>query len=83
MLEMVDNSLEPQEDFTGLYKVDSTAADIIVKVLKDTLLPFSLSIDRCRGYDRASSMSGRHRGPAVKIASEEPCALTAMAMHLT
>ena len=52
-LRWVVNSLEPQEDFIGLYKVDSTAADIIVKVLKNTLLRFTLIIDRCRGqcYD--------------------------------
>ena len=29
----VDKNLEPQEDFIGLCKVDSTAADVIVKVL--------------------------------------------------
>ena len=76
-LRWVDKNLEPHEDFIGLYKVDSTAADVIVKVLKDTLLRFNLSISRCCGqcYDGASSMSGRHSGTAVQIASEEPRAL--------
>ena len=73
----VDENLEPHEDFIGLYKVDSTAADVTVKVLKDTLLRFNLSIYQCRGqcYDGASSMSGRRSGMAVQIMSEEPCAL--------
>ena len=44
MRRWVDENLEPHEDFIGLYKVDSTAADVIVKVLKDTLLRFNLSI---------------------------------------
>ena len=68
-LRWVDENLEPQEDFIGLYKVDSTAADVIVKVLKDTLLRFNLSITQCRGqcYDGASSMSGRRSGTAVQI----------------
>lgn len=68
----VDKNLEPQEDFIGLCKVDSTAADAIVKVLKD-----NLSINQCHGqcYDGASSMSSRHSGTAVQITSEEPRAL--------
>ena len=76
-LRWIDTNLEPQEDFIGLYKVESTAADVIVKVLKDTLLRFNLSINRCRGqcYDGASSMSGRRSGTAVQITSEEPRAL--------
>ena len=76
-LRWIDTNLEPQEDFIGLCKVESTAADVIVKVLKDTLLRFNLSINRCRGqcYDGASSMSGRRSGTAVQITSEEPRAL--------
>ena len=67
-LRWVDKNLKQQEDFIGLYKVDSTAADVIVKVLKDTLLRFNLSINRCCGqyYDGESSMSGRHSGTAVQ-----------------
>ena len=73
-LRWVDENLEPHEDFIGLYKIDSTAADVIVKVLKDTLLCF---INQCRGqcYDGASNMSGRRSGMAVQIMSEEPRAL--------
>ena len=76
-LRWIDDNLEPYVDFIGLYKVDSTAAAVIVKVLKDTLLHFNLSINQCRGqcYDGASSMSGRHSGTAVQISSEEPRAL--------
>ena len=76
-LRWVDKNLEPHEDFIGLDKVDSTAADVIVKVLKDTLLRFNLSINQCRGqcYNGASSMSGRRSGTAVEIMSEEPCSL--------
>lgn len=70
----IDDNLEPHKDFTGLYKVDSTAADVIVKVLKGTLLRFNLSINQCRGqcYDGASNMSGK---TTVQIMSEEPHAL--------
>ena len=71
-LRWVDKILEPQEDFIGLYKVESTAANVIVKVLNDTLLWFNFSINQCRGqcYDGASSVSGRHSGTAVQITSE-------------
>ena len=48
-----------------------------MKVIKDNLLHFNLSIKQCRGqcYDGASSTSGRHSSTAVQITSEAPRAL--------
>ena len=76
MLEVGRQESRTTGRFHWSYKVESTAADIIVKVLKDTFLRFNLSINLCRGqcYDGVSSMSGRHSG-TVQITSEEPRAL--------
>lgn len=34
----VNSSLEPHEKFLGIYKVDSTNAESLVKTIKDLLL---------------------------------------------
>jgi len=56
----IDSQFEPQEDFIGLYKMDSVCATDIVKAMKKTLENMKLSLSNCRGqyYDGASTMSG-------------------------
>ena len=69
----VDEEFEAHEEFIGLHKVDSICADVLVGVLKDTLLRMNLKINQCRGqcYDGASNMSGTKSGVATQIAAEE------------
>ena len=40
----IDEDFEGYEDFVGLYKVKSTAADILVTVVKDVLLRHNLIV---------------------------------------
>ena len=73
----VDEHLEPQENFIGLYKVDETSANTITGALSDVLKRMNLSRSNCRGqcYDGASNMSGIRRGTAAQFLSREPHAL--------
>ena len=70
----VDDNFEPQESFIGLHVVESIQADVLVEVLKDTMVRMNLSINNCRGqcYDGAANMCGSRNGVATQIASEEP-----------
>ena len=73
-LRSVDETLEPYENFVGIYCVDSIEADNLVATLKDTLLRMNLPIGNCRGqcYDGGSNMCGIRKGVATQIRSEEP-----------
>ena len=73
-LRSVNETLEPYENFVGIYCVDSIEADNLVATLKDTLLRMNLPIGNCRGqcYDGASNMCGIRKGVATQIRSEEP-----------
>ncbi len=59
-LTQADEDLEAHEDFIGLYKVESIAANELVTVIKDVLLRNNLSINFCRGrgqcYDGARNI---------------------------
>ena len=63
-LRSVTADLEVEEQFVGLYAVDSTTASSLVTVVKDALLRLGLDIKNLRGqcYDGASNMSGAFRG---------------------
>ena len=70
----VDENFEPQESFIGLHVVESIQANVLVEVLKDTMVRLNLSLQNCRGqcYDGAANMAGSRNGVATQIASEEP-----------
>ena len=70
----IDGELEPQEDFIGMYKLDSTDAQSISMVIKDTLVRMNQSFAKCRGqcYDGASTMRGAKSGVSKQITDEEP-----------
>ncbi len=76
-LRWVSETLDVHEEFVGLHMVDSVDANTRVKVIKDTLLRFNLSLSRIRGqwYDGASSMAGARSGVATQLLQEEPKAL--------
>ena len=73
----VDENFEPQESFVGLHVVESIQADVLVEVLKDTMVRMNLSVKNCHGqcYDGAANMAGSRSGVATQIASEEPRAI--------
>ena len=73
----VDSTLTAHEDFVGLYKVQSTQAIALFKVIQDILLRFGISVNCLRGqcYDGASSMSGYRSGVATMMQKEEPRAI--------
>ena len=72
-LRWIDDDFDPHEDFIGLHKVESTGANVLVAVLKDTLLRMNLKLANCRGqcYDGAANMAGCRSGVATQIAAEE------------
>ena len=74
---MVDENFEPQESFIGLHVVELIQANVLVEVLKDTMVRLNLSLQNCRGqcYDGAANMAGSRNGVATQIASEEPRAI--------
>ena len=61
----------------GLHKVDSIQADVVVAVLKDTMLRVNLKLSNCQGqcYDGANNMAGSRSGAATQLATEEPRAV--------
>ena len=72
-----ENNFEIHEDFIGLYQLDSTKSDLIVKILLDVLLRINLSVSKLRGqsYDGAANMSGSVNGVAKQIQNLENRAL--------
>ena len=62
----INDDLQVQEDFVGLYSVPSIDVDMLVTVIKDVFLRLNLSFDRVCGqcYDSASAMSGSRNGVA-------------------
>ena len=62
----VDDEFVCSEDFVGVYVVESINSDMIVHILRDTMIWMNLPVANCRGqcYDGAS----RHQnGVAVQI----------------
>lgn len=69
----VDSTLEPHEEFIGMYKLHNIQADTIVAAIKDVLIRLNLGINKCRGqcYDSASTMRGPKSGVATQLRREE------------
>ena len=69
----IDQQLQPQEDFIGLYKIDDISASTIVATVKDALVRMNLALSRCRGqcYDGAATMMGTRNGVAKQLSDEE------------
>jgi len=70
----VDDHLDVHEEFICPYQISDTSADIIVVVIKDTLIRMNLNLKRSKGqyYDGASAMASSHKGVAIQISSEVP-----------
>ena len=59
-LHCVDDNLQPNEDFIGLYHVQSIQADVLVHCLKDCMLHLNINLHSCCGqcYDGAGICVG-------------------------
>ena len=64
----VDDDLQDNEDFIGLYEVNSIDSDTLVHAI---WIGLSLSQSRGQCYDGTSNMSGIRNGVSAKILSEE------------
>ena len=73
-LRSIDDNFDAHKDFVGMYAVESIKTDILVQVLKDTLLRMNLLITNCHEqcYDGAANMAGAQHGVAAQILLEEP-----------
>ena len=73
----VDEDLQAHEEFIGLYQVESTAATVLIGVIRDVFTRLNVSMNKIRGqcYDGASAMCGSQGGVATLIQHEEPRAI--------
>lgn len=73
-LRWVTENLDVNEDFLGFYEIQNIKSDTIVTAIKDSLVRFNLSLDKCRGqcYDGASNMLGNKSGVAQQILQVQP-----------
>ena len=69
----IDEHLQPQDEFIGLYKIDDISANAIVATVKNVLVRMNLALSRCRShcYDGAASMMGANSGVAKQLSEEE------------
>jgi len=58
-LRYIDDNLEPQQKFIGMYEIPETTKNTIVKCIADVLLRLNLTLYMLRGqtYDGAANMS--------------------------
>ena len=73
----VDDELSANEEFIGLYQIESTDSNSIVAMIRDVILRLNLTLAKLRGqcYDGAASMSGIRNGVSTQILKEEPRAV--------
>ena len=75
----IDENLTPYEDFLGLYEMEKTDADSIVRIIRDSLLRFEFDKEKLRGqcYDGCSTMMGKKTGVSKQIKDDvQPFALS-------
>ena len=67
-----DTDFSVNEEFVGLYAVPSIGSDMLVSIIKDTLIRLNLPLSKARGqcYDGASNMSGIRNGVAAQLCKE-------------
>ena len=75
----IDENLTLYEDFLGLYEMEKTDADSIVRIIKDSLLCFGFDKEKLRGqcYDGCSTMMGTKTGVSKQVKNDvQPLALS-------
>ncbi|XP_022171540.1 zinc finger MYM-type protein 1-like, partial [Myzus persicae] len=72
-----NKKIEIKESFLGFFVLDKHNAVDYANLLRQTLLTFGLSINKCfgQGYDGAAVMSGQHSGVQTLIRSDFPNAV--------
>ena len=77
VLRWVGSDLSVNEEFIGLYAVDSIQALMLKEVIKDILTRLNLSVHKIRGqcYDGAATMAGCRNGLTKLMKDDEPRAL--------
>ena len=72
----INEKLTPYEDFLGLYEMEKTDADSIVRIIKDSLLRFGFDKEKLRGqfYDGCSTMLEKKTGVSKQI-KDDSCSL--------
>ena len=72
-LRSVDDNFVCNEDFIGLYVVQSKQKVIVLFTFSKAMVRMNLSLDNCRGqcYDGAANMAGRKNGVAAQTLSLE------------
>ena len=77
VMRWVDDSLDVHEDFIGLYSIDNTESQTLVKVIKDVLFGTNLLVQNIRGqcYYVESVMKGHKTGVAKVIRDVKPRAV--------
>jgi len=73
----VDENLQPQEKFVGLYNLEETTGKALASMILDVLLRLGLSVNKLRGqaYDGAANMAGMRNGAQAIIREKNPLAL--------
>ena len=73
----VDENLEPEEVFVGLFAVNDTTGLALSHMIEGVLLRLDLSITSLRGQsdDGAANMSGAYQGAQALIRKHSPLAL--------
>jgi len=76
-LRWVTDKFEVNEEFIGLYVVESIDANTLVSVIKDVFQRLNLSLNKVRGqcYDGAAVMAGLKSGVAKQLMQNEPRAI--------
>ncbi|KAJ8050149.1 Zinc finger MYM-type protein 1 [Holothuria leucospilota] len=71
-LRWIDQALEPNEDFVGIYEIPNITANTINGAIKDVLIRLNFSLNNCRGqcFDAGGPMAGSRNGVAAQILSE-------------
>jgi len=69
----VEENLDIQEDFVGLYCSDTTDASTLYNIIRDCLSRLGLDVVHCRGqcYDGASNVAGIHTGVQSRLRTDE------------
>ena len=75
-IRLVDENLQPREEFMGFYAVDYTTGHMLASCIKDALTRFQLPLDKLRGqtYDGAANMCGAYNGCQAILCREQPLA---------
>ena len=71
---LIENLLEVNEDFIGLYQVNNIKAESWVKAIEDALLRLSIPLKNARGqkYDGGNNMVGVKFVTATQILKKSP-----------